>query len=71
MAIATIFTSILGVGGKIASVIIGNLVNALVSEKVIMRLFIMFGDKLVNSTSTTLDNDAWNEIKPELEKTIK
>ena len=61
---------LLAIAGKSIAAVMGQIVSAAVSKKVLMRLMIIFIDKLVKSTKTNTDNRVWLEIKSELVKHV-
>lgn len=50
--------------------VLNTLLIALLSEKVIIRLVLLFGDWLVDRTTNELDNKGWEVVKEELEKSL-
>lgn len=50
--------------------VLSTLLVALLSEKVIIRLVLLFGDWLVGRTTNKLDDKGWEVVKEELEKSL-
>ena len=61
---------LLAIAGKSIAAVTGQIVATAVSKKVLMRLVLLFIDKLVKSTKTDTDNMVWKLIKTELKKQI-
>jgi len=69
---------VIGALGVVASYLIPGLRNiwvivfqALVTEAALIRAFIYFGDKIVDSTSNRLDNILWDPVKKALIDKLK
>ncbi|MCK5606809.1 hypothetical protein KAR91_33210 [Candidatus Pacearchaeota archaeon] len=63
--------SIIAAGGSFVSIAISGLVKLLVSEKVVMRITMSLGKKLVKSTKNTLDDDFLRPIEEAYEQKNK
>lgn len=55
--------SILAAGGSFVSIAVSGLIKLIVSEKVVMRITMSLGKKLVQSTKNTLDDDFLRTIE--------
>ncbi len=56
---------------KAASVVLTKLIAAAMTEKFLMRMVILFGDKFVKSTKNQIDDQAWARYKEALNSQIK
>ena len=66
----TILSIVGGVGGKMISSALGNILSKGMSEKVVMKIIIILITKLVNSSKNDLDDKIWGELKKELERDV-
>ena len=51
--------------------VLSALVTALLTQKMMLKLMVVFGEWLVNTSKNELDNDFWVPIKESLEAELK
>lgn len=59
--------ALIAILGKVGASIGASLIASLMTEKVIMRVMLILGDKLVKSTKNDLDDQVFAEMKKSIE----